>query len=42
MFQAKKNKETDWPEIAKSCTKLCADTAMILGKTNYELLTINA
>ena len=42
IFQAKKNKETDWPEIAKSCTKLCADTAMILGKANYELLTINA
>ena len=38
-FPVKKNKETDWPEIAKSCIKLCTDTAMILGKANYEFLS---
>ena len=40
IFQAKKNKETDWLEIAKNCIKLSADTAMILDKENYELLSL--
>ena len=40
IFQAKKNKETDWSEIAKNCIKLSADTAMILDKENYELLSL--
>ena len=40
LYQAKIKNTVDWKEIAKSSIKLCADTAMILGKVNYDLLSI--
>ena len=38
LYEAKQNQEASMLEVKKSSIRLCADTAMLIGKTNFELL----
>ena len=41
LHKAKQNQEASMPEVTKSGIKLCADTAMLIGQTNFEILNKN-
>ena len=37
--EAKQNQEASMLEVTKSSIRLCADTAMLIGQTNFEILS---
>ena len=38
LYEAKKNQEASMLEVTKSSIRLCADTAMLIGQTIFEIL----
>ena len=38
-YEAKQNQEASILEVTTSGIRLCADTAMLIGKTNFEILS---
>ena len=38
LYEAKQNQEASMLEVTKSGIRLCADTAMLIGQTNFEIL----
>ena len=38
LYEAKQNQEASMLEVTESCIRLCADTAMLIGQTNFEIL----
>ena len=38
LYEAKQNQEASMLEVTKSGISLCADTAMLIGQTNFEIL----
>ena len=39
LYEAKQNQEASMLEVTKSGIRLCADTAMLIGQTNFEILS---
>ena len=39
LYEAKQNQEASMLEVTKSGIRLCADTAMLIGQTNIEILS---
>ena len=40
LYEAKQNEETNMLKMKKSGIRLCADTAMLIGQTNFEILNV--
>ena len=38
LYEAKKNQEASMLEVTKSSIRLCADTAILIEQTNFEIL----
>ena len=39
LYEAKQNQEASMLEVTKNGIRLCADTAMLIGQTNFEILS---